>query len=350
MLQITAYDPTGSVSEEILRYSFWEEMKDAVFLGARTEAEIEEFIANHKADVVLAVSEFKSFTRAEFIKKILTDYPYVYVVIISETDSYTEVRRAFLKGVFDYLVYDEKLEARLRHTLMRMTGRQSDIYFSEKIYDKVQNLSKHIFDGGDNVADIVHDIVTEIYSDQNGNDIVCRQVIEKVKTESYKNFVRKKPWLEKFIYRGDYIREIGFDIKSETEAEKELCRYYQEVDTLFKKYNVIDANKTVYLIGKSIIHQVDGKITLQSIADDVYLNKTYVSHIFKKVTGVSINDFVLDVKIDRAKTLLHYPDISVSEVAEILCFCNAGYFSSLFKRYAGITPSEYRKYIRNGDT
>ena len=157
----------------------------------------------------------------------------------------------------------------------------------------------------------------------------------------------KKPWLEKFIYRNDYIKEIGFNIKTREETEAELCRYYDEVNILFKKYNVIDANKTVYTIGKSIIKQVDRKITLESIANDVYLNKTYVSYIFKKITGISINDFILEVKTDRAKTLLHYPNMSVSEIADILYFCNGGYFTKIFKDHTNMTPTQYRDYIKN---
>lgn len=345
MIQIAAYDPIGVISTQIAGYSFWKEMRDFVFTGRESPDKIEELIITHKIDAILAVSELKSFTDADFIKKVLANHPGVRIIIISNIGDYTEVRKAFIKGVFDYLIYD-RLETRLEHTLMRMALKQCDAYFSNKIYDKVQSLTKHIFDGGDNVTGIVHSIISNIYADWEGDATACQQVIEKVKLESYKTFTVKKPWLEKFIYRGDYISEKSFDVKSIDDAEEELLKYYQEVDILFKKYNVIDANKTVYLIGKSVINRVDEKISLESISNDVFLNKTYISYIFKKVTGVSINDFILDVKTDRAKTLLHYPDMSISEIAEILCFCNAGYFSSVFKRYTNMSPTEYRNCIK----
>lgn len=346
MIQITAYDTIGTISKQITGYSFWKQMKDIVFTGAENPDKIEEMIINHKTDVVLAVSGLKSFTEVEFIKKIFTNYPYIRLIIISDVEDYTAVRKAFIKGAFDYLISD-RLELSLKHAILRMTERQCNEYFLGKIYDKVQLLAKHIFDGGDSVGSIVHSIVDDIYNDWMDNEVTCQQMIEKVKLESYKYFVCRKPWLEKFIYRNDYVKEIGFDIETREETEIRLCRHYEEVNMLFKKYNVIDANKTVYTIGKSIIKQVDSKINLESIANDVYLNKTYVSYIFKKVTGISINEFILEVKIDRAKTLLHYPDLSISEIADILYFCNAGYFTRIFKEHTNITPTQYRDYIKS---
>ncbi len=346
MLQIAAYDPMGKISKEIGSYSFWTKIKDAVYLGAQSLEQLEKSIMNRTADVILAVADEWNFDHIDFIGNLLSNHPDIFVVIIGKNGSYNDVRNAFLAGVFDYLILDE-LELNLCQTLMRMSGTQRDAYFSGKIYDKVLLLARHIFDGGSNVKELVEDIVDTIYSDWQDNTIACQQVIERVKQESYKHFIRKKPWLEKFIYRGNYIRDIGFELKDKDEIERELCRYYSEADELFKKYNVIDVNKTIYTIGKCVIRQVDSKVTLESVSGEVYLNKTYVSHIFKEMTGISFNDFVTEVKIDRAKMLLHYPYMSVSEIANILCFCNTGYFSSLFKNHTGFTPSEYKNLIKN---
>ena len=347
LLHAAVYDPSGRLSDKISRYRIWNELKDVTFVGTQTICRLEEAVINHTVDVILADGEqSSSFAQTDFIQKVLSNYPEIFVVMISSSDNYRDVREAFLMGAYDYLVCDETLEASLRETLMRMSVSRKDVYFNSKIYDKVLLLARHIFDGGSDVDILVKDIVDTIYSDWHDNTIACQQVVERVKQESYKHFVRKKPWLEKFIYRGDYIRDIGFELKERSEIERELCRYYSDVNILFKKYNVIDVNKTIYTIGKSVIRQVDEKVTLESVAGDVYLNKTYISHIFKEMTGVSFNDFVLDVKVDRAKTLLHYPDMSVSAIADILCFGSAGYFSSLFKKHTGVTPTEYKRNIK----
>ncbi len=346
VLQIAIYDPSGELSSQIEAFSFWQQSNDMVLVGTLTAKKTEDSILEHHIDVVLVSGDNNEFSCKDFIRRLLSNYSETSVVIISRKDSYSDVRKAFLAGASDYLIYDG-LEENLKKTLLKMSGLRRNAYFNSKIYDKVQLLASHIFDGGDNVRELVCDIVDMVYCDWGENTVACQQVIEKVRQESYKIFVRRKPWLEKFIYRGDYIRDIGFDLKSRSETEAELCRYYSDVNLLFKKYNIIDVNRTIYSIGKSVIRQVDEKVTLESVAGDVYLNKTYVSHIFKEMTGISFNDFVLDVKIDRAKILLHYQDMTVSDIAAILCFCNSGYFSSLFRKHTGVTPSEYRRMIKN---
>lgn len=341
-----SYDPENKLTDTIATFAFWQEARELFFCGSGTPEEIEQAIRQKKADVLLCVLYGGSFSQTDFIRKIMTNYPQIPAIFISGNLEYEEVRHAFLRGAFDYLGF-ENLETKLYHAIRKIPHKKRDSYFSERIYDKVQVLMKHIFDGGNRVEDIVRDIVDCIYEDWHADSIDCQQVVERVKLESYKSFVRMKPWLEKFIYRGDYIREIGFDIKPREEITRELCRYYSEVNTLFVKYNVIDENKTIYTIGKSVIKQVDQKVTLESVARDVYLNRTYISQIFKEKTGIRFNDFVLDVKIDRAKTLLHYPEMTVGNAADILCFATPGYFSSLFKQHTGRTPQEYQCYIRN---
>lgn len=304
VLNIAVYDMSESIFKKISAMSFWKKFKGIEFLGNKTQVQLEELLLNRDVDVILAVTGQHSFSQLDFIRNVLSNYPELLVIIISPDDRYEYVRNAFLMGVFDYLTIDN-LEKTLCQSIVKIVGRRRNAYFTDKIYDKVILLARHIFDGGNNVNELVHNIVESIYSDWQDDTIACQQVIERVKQESYKHFIRKKPWLEKFIYRGDYIRDIGFEIKEKNEIEQELCRYYSEVNILFKKYNVIDVNKTIYAIGKSVIRQVDDKVTLESVAKDVYLNKTYVSPIFKEMTGIKFNDFVNEVKIDRSKTLLH---------------------------------------------
>lgn len=342
MLQVVTYDPLKTIENKLNDEYLWNNLNHISYLGVKPPLEIEFGIINHNIDVVLAVTDSDHFTKNSFILNLLENYSDVYVVIISNNTEYEEVRHAFLMGAFDYIV-NENIESRLMNCFIRMAAKQKDIYFSSKINNKVHVLVKHIFDGGDNVENIVKDIIDNIYRDWANNAIACQQVIERVKIESYKNFVNKKSWLKNFIYRGNYIREIGFEIKEKNQTEQELCRYYSEVNNLFKKYNVIDVNKTIYTIGKSVINHVDEKVTLESVANDVYLNKSYISYIFKKMTGISFNDFVIDVKIDRAKALLHNNELSIGEVSEKLYFCNTGYFSSMFKKNLGLTPTEYKK-------
>ncbi len=335
------YDPSDELYEWLADWEGWQNLEDIIYIGRKNEEEVKKALIERECEVVLAASERNGILGLHFIKKLLANNVGIFVIVIGARGDYETVRSVFLSGALDYLTYDN-LKNNLFETLVRISGSKYNEYFNEKIYEKVVLIARYIFDGGSNVNMLVQDMVNRIYDDWNCDNVAAHQVIDKVKEESYKYFVAHKPWLGKFVYGGDYIRDIGYEIKSREETERELCRYYSEVSELFKKYNIIDVNKTVYVIGKCVIRNVDTKITLESVAKEIFLNKTYVSHIFKKMTGVSFNDFVTEVKIDRAKVLLRYSDVSVSMVAEILNFSNPGYFSAKFKERVGISPMEYR--------
>lgn len=84
-------------------------------------------------------------------------------------------------------------------------------------------------------------------------------------------------------------------------------------------------------------------ISRDDIAAHVYLTPNYVSKIFKATQGCYLKDFINDVRITHAKELLRSTQMSVSEVAAATGFDNFSYFSTLFRKATGASPSNYRK-------
>lgn len=83
--------------------------------------------------------------------------------------------------------------------------------------------------------------------------------------------------------------------------------------------------------------------TRTDIAEAVYLNPDYLSRLFKKSKGVSLNDFIIHEKMKLACSLLEQTQIPISLVASKVGYANFSYFSQLFKRVIGMSPLEYRK-------
>ncbi len=80
------------------------------------------------------------------------------------------------------------------------------------------------------------------------------------------------------------------------------------------------------------------------------MHNTHISHIsrkFKKETGMSIPAYVSKQRIGLAKLYFEDGKTSIREIAELLGFNDSNYFSKVFKRYAGVTPSEYISSIHN---
>lgn len=92
-------------------------------------------------------------------------------------------------------------------------------------------------------------------------------------------------------------------------------------------------------------HYMEETLNLQFIADQiVYLGVKYIGRCFIKETGVKFSEYLLGIRMERAKQILKTEDTRIEEIAEQVGLGHdIPYFYQLFKRYTGMTPKEYRK-------
>ncbi|WP_438445454.1 response regulator transcription factor [Gorillibacterium sp. sgz5001074] len=91
----------------------------------------------------------------------------------------------------------------------------------------------------------------------------------------------------------------------------------------------------------------DPSLSIQSIAGYADMNASYLSTFFKKETGQTLNDFINETRIERAKQLLRSSPDKLYKVAELTGFTDSTYFATIFKKYAGCTPTQYRSGASN---
>lgn len=84
-------------------------------------------------------------------------------------------------------------------------------------------------------------------------------------------------------------------------------------------------------------------IELEDIAKVVYLSPGYFSALFRQELGISFRDYLIQVRMDKAKEMLRDLQYNISEIADYLGYKEARYFSKFFKKYTGVKPSNYRK-------
>lgn len=85
------------------------------------------------------------------------------------------------------------------------------------------------------------------------------------------------------------------------------------------------------------------KIMLENLADNFYINKYYLTRIFKEQFGMSINQYILLQRITYAKQLLRFSQHSIEQIGQLCGIADANYFTRAFKKVEGMTPGEYRK-------
>jgi iron complex transport system substrate-binding protein len=86
------------------------------------------------------------------------------------------------------------------------------------------------------------------------------------------------------------------------------------------------------------------KQTLESLAENFFVSKATLIYNFKKYASCSPIDFLLNVRLTKAKELLLNTKKSVNEISEICGFSSANYFGLIFKQKENLSPANYRKY------
>ena len=91
-----------------------------------------------------------------------------------------------------------------------------------------------------------------------------------------------------------------------------------------------------------ISQNLAGNLSLDAIAQELHISASHLSRTFKKETSGSLTEFINKERVNKAKELLQDTDLLTYEIAEAVGYKDATYFSSIFRKYEGISPSEYK--------
>lgn len=157
------------------------------------------------------------------------------------------------------------------------------------------------------------------------------------------------------LYRS--VDERGIEILDERDKKDSQWLIITNFNTLFEirdyllgKINVYyklldeksEKSKKVYEIIKYIqTHYADSDLSIKAISEHLHLTHTYLCMLFKKETENTINGYITKIRIEKAKEFIKSNDITLYEVAKRVGYSNPKYFSAIFKKITGLTPSKF---------
>ncbi len=154
-----------------------------------------------------------------------------------------------------------------------------------------------------------YEIIEENYASQPGRYYMIKAQFVKILVFMYRSFCEKCE---------ETAEPTEFDSYSKTYVARKIMSYLEE------NYNK--------------------KISLDKIAGNMYLSPVYISRIFKETTGDSPINYVIRLRLEKAKKLLETPDgENIKQIAMEVGYDDVYHFSKLFKKYYGISPLKYRK-------
>lgn len=136
----------------------------------------------------------------------------------------------------------------------------------------------------------------------------------------------------------DYIRDMKINEKLSSLLTLIMSKSWNP-----EKVNLSPKRSELSSIKTWIDMNYDIKISLDELAKQFYIDKYYLSKIFKEQYGITINAYISRKRITSAKQLLRFSDKSIEQISSQIGINDANYFTRLFKKIEGITPGEYRK-------
>ena len=125
------------------------------------------------------------------------------------------------------------------------------------------------------------------------------------------------------------------------QAEYEFAECVAEIHKNEQKNE--QKNELVEWTKNYIYQNLHSDIVIGELGQKIGVNTSYLSDLFHKVEGTTIQQYIRKEKIRLAENMLRYSDYEVKEIASYLSFCSQSYFGNIFRQQTGMTPARYRK-------
>ncbi len=147
---------------------------------------------------------------------------------------------------------------------------------------------------------------------------------------------------------GQLLHKMEAEFVKKTSDAKTVDECSAVLEDMVKSYCALNEENTkqysslVQRIISAVAVEMKAPLTLQYFADALNVNSSYLSNLFRKETGQTITDYVTEKRIHHAAKALRFTKEPVKMVAKQVGIKDVQYFSRLFKKRMGITPTEYR--------
>ncbi len=146
---------------------------------------------------------------------------------------------------------------------------------------------------------------------------------------------------EIFLYNDTYMQQIN-----DFSDIEELSIWITGVMHRFIQHSFdfaqIKHSDVVFKAMEYIRQNYDRKLSLDDIAQHVYLSRSYLSSLFREEAGQTLFSYINQVRVEKSKLFLMDPSISLAEAAALCGFEDQSYFTKVFRKHTGFSPKQYR--------
>lgn len=153
----------------------------------------------------------------------------------------------------------------------------------------------------------------------------------------------------------DYISSIFFEVKNQMSGYLEISKGYiirlMNRLTTGYQYNFNEADNNIYtkILFESITEYMKSSletITLTQLSEEFHFHPNYFSNLIRQFTGLNYSQYLITLRIEKAKTLLATSNLSIEDIMWLIGYNNKGFFYKKFMEIVGTSPAKYRKEVK----
>ena len=139
-------------------------------------------------------------------------------------------------------------------------------------------------------------------------------------------------------------QELLVKIFSANTAEEIILFFKEVVGKITENDNESDVNRLISQSLNIIENEyMNNTISLEYIAEKLYISPAHFSRLFKKQIGKNFIDFIKEYRLKKSRELLKNTNIRISEIAKMVGYDSTSYFTTIFHKYYNVTPAQYRE-------
>lgn len=304
-------------------------------------------LRTNKVDLIITDIRMPIMDGIELVDKVMAEKLANCVGILSEYTDFEFVKKGLKLGAFDYIVKpvnEDEFEELLRKAKIFISEKQQEEN-KTKEYNPSNDIEQMVklMLCGKSIEMITYLILDKITAYE-GDSFKTQLTIQSLLKDILISINKEMPWLKKFakINSSEGIK-IDSLLSIDDLKESFIFRIRNLSDEIKNIYFGTEFGKVINQISIFVLENIDSEINLSILSSNLFLNKNYISDLFKEKTGSSLLRYITKTKMERAKKLLVENELKNYEIAEKIGYKDTEYFSKLFKKHTNFTPTNFRK-------
>lgn len=356
MYKVMIVDDIEVLRRDVKRLKLWGENSGFVITEeAKDGQEALKKLEGNSIDLVITDIRMPNMDGIELLRNISEQKLCPFTVLLSDYTEYSYARQGFLHGAFDYIgkPIDEsvlgELLARIRQHLLEMQEEARKHRELEElaedvllIEEDIKQVIVHIRNRSPNAGILASNLIDIIFDSYGYDKSKLHHIVKNAMHKLIGETRQTHKWLDMFIDIDSLtaIDYSSFDNPEEIKAETKgiLEQFLLVIRKMMGSHN----SEIVKHTCEYVLTHVNEEISVKLLSESLYINKSYLSEIFKQKFGMTLLQYITMAKMERAKKLLQEGKFKNYQIAEMLGFKDHEYFGRLFKKYIGVLPRDCR--------